>query len=173
MNNSIQEFYDRLYRLSYITRYSVVPRIKDESVAEHSFYVASLVIKLHDDYDFHIGRAVTMAVIHDWTEAWTDDITIATKREFPEIADAVKLAEYAVANKKFSLVVKDHWADHSLGNSVEAKIVSMADVIQCMQYTSHEIKLGNTGYMTEVLKSTKDRLKYFKVIKVDFRHKYG
>ena len=156
--SSIKEFYDRLYKLSYITRYSVVPRIKDESVAEHSFYVASLVIKLHEYYEFNLGKATTMAIIHDWAEAWTDDITVATKKQFPLIEKAVRYAELEVANNKFSPVVLEHWSEHNKGTTVEAKIVHMADIMQCMQYASHEIKLGNSGYMCDVLKDANERL---------------
>lgn len=156
--NDIGAFYDRLYTLSYITRYSGVPRIKDESVAEHSFYVASIVVKLHDAYRFDLGSATTMAIVHDWTEAWTDDVTVATKRAFPEIASAVKMAELRIANSEFSPIVLSHWSDHNMGNTVESKIVHMADVIQCIQYSRHEIKLGNDGYMEEVLGMSVRRL---------------
>lgn len=157
--SSIDSFYDRLYRLSYITRYSVVPRIKDESVAEHSFYVASIVIKLHDEYKFNVDEAVTMAIVHDWTEAWTDDVTVATKRKFPSIAKAVKESELEVANEEFSPLVLDRWLEHNSCITLESKIVHMADVIQCIQYTKHEVNLGNNGYMLDVLNTSKQRLK--------------
>ena len=49
------EYYNKIYRLEYIIRYSNVPRIHDESVASHSFFVAAILMKLNDDYDFDLG----------------------------------------------------------------------------------------------------------------------
>ena len=157
--NSIDDFYSQLYNLSYITRYSTVPRVKDESVAEHSFYVASIVVKLYDEYVFDVGTAVTMAVIHDWTESWVDDVTVATKKKFPLIAEAVRLAEKETVLNEFTPYSSDLWLRLSYGTSVEAMIVHYADVLQCIQYAKHEVKLGNNGYMLKVLDMSTERAK--------------
>lgn len=156
--NNIDKFYKVIYGLSYVTRYATIPRIKDESVAEHSFYVASLVIELRKYYNFDVGSATVMAVSHDWIEAWVDDITIKTKRDFPIIADAVNVAEREAANRELSDHVLPYWNEMQACETVEAKIVRLADILQCIQYSSHEIKLGNSGYMTEVLDSANSRL---------------
>lgn len=167
--NSVEEFYHQLYNLSYITRYSVVPRIKDESVAEHSFYVASIVVKLYDDYNFDLGKAVAMAVIHDWTESWVDDVTVATKRAFPYIAEAVKIAEKQVVLNNFSATTASLWFEHEAKQSVESLIVHYADVIQCMQYSGNELKLGNDGYMKEVFFMSGERAKELKELLNEFK----
>ena len=99
---SLNSFLAQIYNLAFIHRYSVIPRVKNESIAEHSFFVASLVVKLSDAYSFDLGKAVVMATIHDWTESWTDDITIATKIKFPLIAEAVEIAELEVVRNYFS-----------------------------------------------------------------------
>lgn len=153
MNN----MYNKLYNLSYITRYSAVPRVKNESVAEHSFYVASIVIMLSDTYKFDVGKAVTMAVIHDWPEAWLGDITVAVKREYPAIKDAVNIAEEQVVKDNFGIMTTELWLEHTNKTSIESLIVHLADVMQCKQYAEHEIKLGNDGYMREVLELASSR----------------
>lgn len=149
-DTTIESFYNQLYNLAHIQRYSIVPRIKSESVAEHSFFVAAVVIRLHKEYDFDLGRAVAMATIHDWTESWVDDITVATKRKFPKLKAVVAAIEEEIAEKEFPQPVYELWLEHKECITVEAKIVHYADVLQVIQYSNNEIKLGNTGYMEQV-----------------------
>jgi 5'-deoxynucleotidase YfbR-like HD superfamily hydrolase len=152
-----KEFLAQIYNLAFVYRYSVIPRVKNESIAEHSFFVASLVVKLQEDYSFDLGKAVTMATIHDWTESWTDDITVATKRKFPLIADAVEVVEYQVVREFFPNSVQNIWSEYKEGHSVEAKIVKYADTLQVIQYAVNEAKLGNK-YMESVVEDAKQRL---------------
>ena len=156
--NELDEFYNKLYNLSYIVRYSTVPRIKNESVAEHSFYVASIVIKLHETYIFDLHKAVTMAVMHDWTESWIDDTTCLVKDQFPDIAKAVKDAERYIVNNYFNNELHSLWYELDAKQTIESLIVHLADVIQCGQYAKHEIKLGNDGYMQKVLDLSEFRI---------------
>ena len=157
MIDSIAEFYSQIYNLCFIKRYSVIPRLHEESIAEHSFFVAAIVVKLYDEYDFDIGRALTMAVIHDWTESYTDDITIATKRAFPGIARAVEEAECLIAETEFSDLTFDIWREYKKSITIEAKIVKYADTLQVIQYAQSEINLGNMGYMVSVLEDALKR----------------
>lgn len=154
---SLNEFLAQIYNLAFIHRYSVIPRVKNESIAEHSFFVASLVIKLNEDYSFDLGRAVTMATIHDWTESWTDDITVATKQRFPLIQGAVEVVEAQIARSTFSRDIFFIWLEYKEGDSVEAKIVKYADTLQVIQYAENEAKLGNK-YMAAVVEYAKQRL---------------
>jgi 5'-deoxynucleotidase YfbR-like HD superfamily hydrolase len=156
-DSTIQEFYEQIYNLSHIQRYSTVPRIKNESVAEHSFFVAALVVRLHKDYQFDIGRAVSMAILHDWTESWIDDITVPTKRKFEEIELAISKAEIEVAHEEFPEPILSLWLEHKDGLSIESKIVHLADVMQCIQYAKGEVTLGNK-YMERVLNDSESRL---------------
>jgi len=50
MNES--DFYEKVYRLCYIIRYGNIPRIKDESVAEHTFLISAIILQLNDMYEF-------------------------------------------------------------------------------------------------------------------------
>ena len=167
MNKRIVEFYENLYSLSYITRYSGMAKIKDESVAEHSFYVASLVIELDKYYKFDVGKATIIAVTHDWAEAVTGDITIAVKREHPEIARAVKRAT-EVESMAYPKWLYRYHLELSASETVESLIVHMADIIQCAQYSAHEIKLGNTGFMSDVYAESIARLAQIEERLVDY-----
>jgi 5'-deoxynucleotidase YfbR-like HD superfamily hydrolase len=156
--SSIEEFYSQIYNLSHIQRYSTVPRVRSESVAEHSFFVACIVIRLHKEYDFDLGAAVVMATMHDWTESWLDDVTVPTKRKFPKLALAVQEAEAQIAATEFPDNIYQLWLEHKEHLSVESKIVHYADVIQCMQYAGHEVKISGNSYMAKVLQETEERI---------------
>lgn len=146
----ITAFYKQIYNLACIKRYSVVPRIKDESIAEHSFFVSSIVVKLHEIYEFDLGTALTMATVHDWTESYTDDITTLTKNAYPQIRAAVEEVENIIAKKEFSPEVYALWFRYKEQHCIESRIVKLADTIQVMQYAANEIALGNKTYMASV-----------------------
>lgn len=160
-DEQLTEFYANIYKLAYITRYSGVPRIKNESVAEHSFFVAALVIKLNEVYDFDIGTALQMAISHDWAEAFIGDATHATKLAYPNIAQAMHEAEKS-AIKQFAPRVYNLLCRYNNQSSVEAKVVALADVVQVAQYAENEVKLGNIGYMIDVANSAYSRLEQLK-----------
>ena len=144
----MKEYIEAIYPLSYIIRYSNIPRIKDESVAEHSFYVAAIVQKLYDSYFFNLGIALNMAISHDIIEVHVNDIPHLIKRRHPKLTTLLKEIEKEEA-KGFPRAV-GVGIDDLTQDTIEAKIVHMADAIQCKQYAMNEIKLGNTGYMEEV-----------------------
>lgn len=154
-----KDFYETIYRLKCITRYSNVPRISSESVAEHSFFVASIVIDLHSKYEFDLGKAISMAIVHDWAESFVDDVTVATKNMFPEIREAIHRAEEMIYEKVFSGMPCKLWKELNSQDTIESMIVKYADVLQCAQYSEHEVRLGNHGYMDEVLTSSLNRAK--------------
>lgn len=149
--NDIEKFYDRFYSLSYIQRYSNVIRIKNESVAEHSFYVALIVLKLADTYNFDVQTALACAIIHDLLEAEINDVTHYTKSKYPKIKEAIDEAEIDAFNSLEEGWIKSYSEFARLHpESNEILVVKLADVIQCSQYANHEMKMGNKGYMKEV-----------------------
>ena len=145
-DNNLSAFYVQIYNLAYIQRYNTMPRIKNESVAEHSFFVASIVVKLYETYDFNLGKALLMAVTHDWAESWLGDIVNVVKNGYPYVGVAIQEAEYYIMGENFYGIVYENWHEHNELISVEAKIVKYADVLQVLQYANHEVSLGNTCF---------------------------
>ena len=154
--NKTQKYITDIYPLSYIIRYSNVPRIKDESVAEHSFYVAAIVQKLFDEYKFKLGIALNMAISHDIIEVYVNDIPHLIKKRYPDLAKMLKDIEKKEASGFPKSVGYGIKGLHS--NSTESKIVHMADAMQCEQYALNEISLGNSGYMESVVEHSIKRV---------------
>ncbi len=146
-----------LYKLKFIIRYSNIPRIRDESVAEHSFFVGALCIQSLEKYpEADIGKVLLMANIHDWAEAEIDDIAHNIKRDYPAIRKALKSAEIKVM-KKYPEYVREAYEEYEEGQTLEARIVKAADIRQCIQYLSTEIALGNS-YMAPLLEESYNTL---------------
>jgi 5'-deoxynucleotidase YfbR-like HD superfamily hydrolase len=157
MNDEMNKFYDTIGNLTHVYRYNDVYAINRESVAEHSFMVASIVVKLAEKWDFDLGHALAMAVTHDWAESVMGDITVKAKARFPLLNDVVCHTERVIYNTEFPFV-ESTWKEFEDGNTIESLVVKYADVLQCMLYAKKEIELGNKGYMHDVYISSIKRL---------------
>ena len=149
-------FLEDIYRLRYIKRYSNIPTIHDESVAEHGFFVAAIVMDLHDSYEFNLGTALAMAIAHDMPEIELNDCPHIIKNKYPEIKEAYKICESKVA-RTMPTSIQLSINQYNKGISREAKFVHLADIMQCIQYAEGEVKLGNAGYMARVINRSMER----------------
>lgn len=151
---NMTEYYDKIYTLSFINRYTNVIRVKNEDVAQHSFFVAAIVLKLHDTYEFDLGRSLQAAISHDISEADLSDVTHDVKMRFPALAHEITSAENVVL-KDYPKTVQDG-IEIFFSDSAEGLIVNLADIIQVQQYLSNEISLGNKK-MFQIEAKTRER----------------
>lgn len=135
----------KVYNLKFIQRYSITPRITNETVAEHSFFVATYVMELYKDYKFDLNKAVQMAIIHDFAESFIGDITLSTKTMCPDLVEAVSNAEKEVIFQNFPSFIYELYREYEQRTSVESLIVKLADTMQVKQYAGNEIELGNNS----------------------------
>lgn len=153
------DYLSDIYRLSYIKRYSNVPRIHEESVAEHGFFVAAILFDLYDKYWFDLGKAMIIAVSHDLTEMELNDCPHIIKAKYPAIAKAYEDCEEEVASQLPEIAAWGAREFDKKQKTTEATVVHLADVIQCIQYSTVEIKMGNIGYMQVVYDKSVERKK--------------
>ncbi len=142
-DNCLDSYYKKIYRLSFINRYTNIVRIRNEDVAQHSFFVAAIILKLYDKYKFDLGLALQAAISHDVTEADLSDITHDVKRDNPDLAEQIRIAEVK-AIKKYPVSVQKG-VEIFESSSVEGYIANLADVIQVQQYVHSEMSLGNSN----------------------------
>ena len=135
----------KVYNLKFIQRYSITPRITNETVAEHSFFVATYVMELYNDYKFDLNKAVQMAIIHDFAESFIGDITLSTKTMCPDLVKTVAEAEKEVMFQNFPSFIYELYREYEQRTSVESLIVKLADTLQVKQYAGNEIELGNNS----------------------------
>lgn len=154
--DDVHAFFMNSYTLQHTKRYSMKPVLHPESVATHSYFVALAVLLLRDVWMFDTNTAIKIALCHDLAEMEISDVNHYVKKRHPEVAQALKKAEDTII-KSFPESIQPycHMYDHE---SPESLVVHYADALQCYQYASNEMNLGNTGYMEEVFINSKTRM---------------
>lgn len=102
-------------RLAHVPRWSVVPVIRRQYVAEHSYNVAMLAWWIADELKIPPHKVIEKALMHDTGEAITGDLPSPVKGR-----------------------------GDVLGSTLEEAIVKLADYMDAYLYTSEEEQLGNT-----------------------------
>ena len=143
IRNDIATFSKDIDVLRSLIRYQNCNRLVNESVAEHSFYVAVFVLKLREYYDFNLEVALKTALIHDIPEARISDIPHNIKLANPEVAAALEKAEEKVTVDMLSEEANVLLKSFNHGDTVEGKICQLADVLSVVLYANDEIKCGN------------------------------
>jgi len=139
-------------RAAHIHRYSSIPILLKESVAEHSFYVA-IYTQVLCDYLKVAGDnrrvAIEAALLHDIEECLTGDFLRSFKKSGGELEKQIKKAAETCAFKvigemfNHSDVVPTFFWGGAKGNHTEGRIVQMADFLSVVSYLSKESALGN------------------------------
>ncbi len=145
----------QLYRQGWLRR--GVSEAECETVAEHSFAVAILVIWLvQADYpELDLCRAIQMALIHDLGEIYAGDIVPADK-----IAAAEKRRLETVSIQRLfaglpgGLVYQELWEDFEKGESPEARLVRQLDRLE-MGLQAGIYRLQGKGGMQEFIDSAR------------------
>ena len=164
-------FNDEAKRINYIRRYSSYPVIRQENVAEHSFWVSyysylfALDLK-ERGFKINIKAVLEQALLHDLEESQTGDIVRTFKYYDPDQVKIFKKAEKSIMNdyfnKMFSPMIKEHLFDvwKYSKSGPEGKIVAFADIFCVLIYAKEEIDQGN-AYMKRIMKEAKGHLKKF------------
>ena len=158
INIDLNEYMTNVDGLRNLVRYQSAPRVSSETVAEHSYYVAAYVLKLHNYYEFDLKKALTMAILHDYAETFISDVPHPIKKQFPLIEQELNRAEHNIISEHISNEFAD-WIDgFNNTNTPEGCIVAFADILSVISYAKYEIRLGNSNYMKDVLNRAKARV---------------
>lgn len=150
-----------VYKLSNIIRYSQQNKIKNETVAEHSYYVSWFVNRLCTKYSLSDTirlMALEAALLHDVPEVITNDITYDVKRMIPEVPGLLQPYEEEVIREHSSRAHKVLFNPETNDEIIAKKIVKHADILSVLQYCQNEEELGNKNF-TELRKATEKRVK--------------
>lgn len=150
--NMEQILLGRITRLRYVKRYSICPRVHEESVAEHSFYAAfiALVVGLDLQLKGHgvlLAKVLSRAIMHDVDEAYSGDFIRMFKHSSPGLKTAIDAAALNFM-KNFAITAGlngpyvDLWSQ-AKDDSLEGKIVSFADFASVVSYIGQELASGN------------------------------
>ena len=133
---------EKEYVLAKTLRYNNRTHLQEESVAEHSFFVALFslkivqLLKLPEELELRILR---LAVLHDCAESITSDIPHNVKKLYPDFASFLKTVEDQYYSK--------HWSyfKDKLNDEIAEAVVKLADNYSVLQFCINEQRLGNTS----------------------------
>ncbi len=139
---------------AHIKRYHTTPMFAQESVAEHSHFVAMITRIIchaleHAGHPVDTLRAVDLAMIHDYEEAISGDIISTFKHSEPELTDLLQRLTDKAIDQVFEGLPDDLggyyidlWRGHNAG-SVEGQIVSVADKLAGLAFSHEQLRMGN------------------------------
>ena len=160
ININLSDYMINIDKLRNLVRYQNAPRVSEETVAEHSFFVSAYVLKLHNYYNFDLKKALSIAILHDYAEVFISDIPHPIKKQFPVIEDCLKEAENKIIKEHISDDFSNWLSEFNNINTAEGCIVSLADILSVISYSKYEIELGNSKYMKDVLEKAIKRAEY-------------
>lgn len=142
--------------LDKVVRFSSLMRLKDESVAEHSFHAAFYAMMLADmeirnGKKVDVERVLRSALIHDLEEAVTGDILHGFKHSDPELKRKINEMGLEFFKKMLSDVPElagkytEIW-ERGKEEGIEGEIVEAADKIEALIYSYEEMSTGNKNF---------------------------
>lgn len=148
-----------IYMLKDVIRYNCRKHLKDESVAEHSFYVALMSLMICEEHhitnDAVIKDVMIKAILHDMPEIDLNDITHNVKEKL-HLNEFLKKYEDEYYAEKFPA-----YADLMANNddNIVNRIVLYADALSVKQFCLNEMALGNHSYdiVNEIYKNACER----------------
>lgn len=140
-------------RLAQIKRYHATPLQQNETVAEHSFYVAMIARALCSvipTQKIDVLEVVEKALVHDIEEMFTGDIIQPYKYYDPKLKNLIDKINDTMVKKAFEGLppkLASHltflWSDYHQHKKIEDKIVKIADKLSLVAYCLEQIQLGN------------------------------
>jgi putative hydrolase of HD superfamily len=167
---NFKEFFARQRNLDKIIRFSSKLRMKDESVAEHSFHAAFYAMMLADiekklGNKVDVEKVLRLTLIHDLEECMTGDILFDFKKSDRTLTEQIeKMAFQYLKNLLDNLpdhLSKDYekiWVESRENKGIEGKIAQAADSMEALMYSIEESSIGNKNF-EEVVNGTVKRLK--------------
>lgn len=149
-------------RLAQVKRYHATPLHQNETVAEHSFYVAIIgraICGLLEENGKKINtqEVLEKSLIHDVEEMFSGDIIQPFKYADPMLKTLIDMLNEKSVEKAFeglpkqlSNHFKNLWKNYHRENSLEDQVVKIADKLSLVAYCIEQIRLGNK-FMVEIL----------------------
>ena len=143
IKNDIATFAKDIDILRSLVRYQNCHRNVNETVAEHSFYVAILVLKLREYYNFNLETALKTALVHDCAEAAISDVPHNIKMQNPKLAEALEEAETNVTKEMLSDEALQLIRQFNHSETPEGLVCQLGDILSVVMYANAELTSGN------------------------------
>lgn len=155
---NLEQYLLSIYQLKDVIRYNCRKHLKDESVAEHSYFVALICLKVCDDYELDDNikfQCLTKAILHDMPEIELNDITHNVKEKL-NLRPFLKKYEDEYYRQHYS----KYYSLMTSTDTIIDTVVLLADAMSVYQFTLNELTLGNKS--NEINNINKDSLNRIK-----------
>lgn len=155
----LQEHLLYIYQLKNIIRYNSRKRLVNESVAEHSFFVALIALEICIEKELDEAttlKCIIKALLHDMPEIEINDITYNVKEKL-NLREMLKTYEDNFYKEKYEKYYElmSNTDDNEVNN-----IVELADIYSVYQYATNELELGNkSNDIINIYRDTLNRIK--------------
>lgn len=161
IKGSLSEYIQNIDKLRNLVRYQTSIRCSSETVAEHSFFVASYLLKLNEYFNFNLEKSLQIALLHDFSETQISDIPHPVKESINGLSEFLEKAEYEV-NKSYISEEFANWLNEfNKVSTAEGFVVVLSDILSVITYANREIELGNK-FFKKVLYETRGR--YYSIV---------
>ncbi len=152
-----------LRELMYRRRWAICRTVKDQSVAEHSYFVTIYAHQIATwlnatnrvEKQVCVEHVVYMALVHDWEESFTGDIPGPVKHKIAKTGYSEYL-EKGVEDRFSGYSLISFYGDHR-DDYTENRILKIANLIDEVCYLTEERRMGNR-FVIEFLDISKARL---------------
>ncbi len=173
----MNKFFAFIYRMKYISRWSLMRNTRVENLAEHSFHVSvlahALAVISRDVFgnDINPERAATAALYHDMPEILTGDLPTPIKYYGADIKTAYKKIERE-ATEKLIMTLDEKIRSGVESSACEAderisKIIKAADKLDAYIKCREEIGAGNRDF-AKAERQTLDSLSKMNLPEVEY-----
>lgn len=157
----------RMRRVIHTMRFSGLPRLRPETVAEHSYITTHYALcialdMMQKNWDVDIGVLLARAIVHDVDEAITADLPRPIKYSSTSFySEWLRLSTDAMGKLCHELGVDftELWSQ-AKDNTLEGQILALADLMAVDGYLLEELELGNK-FAVPVLENSLDFLNQF------------
>ncbi len=150
--------YDMLHgetrRMCRVFRYNSSPVIRQENVAEHSWYVAQMcmrmyyyVLKNEPEAKLDLGKLLSQALSHDMDEMLTGDIPRPFKYHNERIRKEIDIAAKDIFTSYATRVELPPECINAVldcKDGLEGELVALADLLTVISYVAEESAMGNS-----------------------------
>ncbi len=174
------EYITEIRGLMGVERYQNLFKHRKASVAEHQWFVAllSLFSYYYLDQEIDLKDLLIRALFHDDIELYTGDILSETKNAYSETREEVERVELKYYQNMYSKFIPEDINEYIMKNilapkddSIEGKILSMADVLDTIYESKEEILLGNEMNFRVIMAKSVEKLEAFRQ-EFDFVEKF-
>ena len=150
----MEHFWNRIYRLKCIKRWSTSVSIESETVAEHCYYVAILANILAtidstvNGTDVNMTNILVQALYHDAFECYTSHIVSPIKHHNENIFCSMEQLKDSYTHRLFNLLPNEYSSTINCGKNKQQdyRYIEIADSIEAYTYCAFQVHLGNQDF---------------------------